>query len=42
MRVTRVTVPAKKSILIEIVAFTESRPVAFPDYADHLYTRKAA
>src|SRR5882724_3287309 len=24
----------KKSILIEIVAFTESRPVAFPDHAD--------
>jgi hypothetical protein len=27
-------VPTKKSILIEIVAFTESRPVAFPDHAD--------
>ena len=25
-------VPTKKSILIEIVAFTESRPVAFPDH----------
>jgi hypothetical protein len=27
-------VPTRKSILIEIVAFTESRPVAFPDHAD--------
>jgi hypothetical protein len=27
-------VPTKKSIPIEIVAFTESRPVAFPDHAD--------
>jgi hypothetical protein len=27
-------VPTKKFILIEIVAFSESRPVAFPDHAD--------
>src|SRR5258708_8289451 len=26
--------PWQKSILIEIVAYTESRPVAFPDHAD--------
>src|SRR6476646_6876225 len=30
-------VPTKKSILIEIVAFTESRPVAFPDHADRTF-----
>jgi hypothetical protein len=30
----KLPVPTKKSIFIEIVAFTESRPVAFPDHAD--------
>src|SRR5713226_7262104 len=29
-----VAVPTKKSVHIEIVAFTESRPVAFPSHVD--------
>jgi hypothetical protein len=30
-------VPTKKSVLIEIVAFTVSRPVAFPGHADSTF-----